>query len=825
MTRISTSPKPGKPRELTPQELRWTCEPSKYELSVPESESKLIGVIGQDRAIRAMKMGIELYSPGYNVFVCGITGTGRTTTVKRILDKIKSSCPLPLDRCYVHNFREADKPRLIVLPRGKSREFRKDIGRFSREVASVIPRILESDEHSKRRERIVARHEQEGDRLIEKFEGKVEKQGFALKRIRDGVISRPELFPMIGGQAVPVAEMEKLVQEKKLTDSQLKAIQKRYMAMRTELESVARVSRTILLKMEGELAGADRDQVRKALEETARAIIEKHGNKAIEEYLHDALDFIAERIDLFRAAPAAQPPASSPADTPQAEDGPTRETVLSLLQVNTILDNTSREHCPVVIETLPTYRRLFGYFDRDIDRSGHWSTDYRKIRGGSLLLADGGYLVLNVEELFQQRGVWQNLKRTLVSRTLEIHEEESPFSIPVSLMTPEPIAINVKVIVIGDRETYRFLHDNDPDFRKIFKILADFDSEMDLNRKSLRQYAAFIGRVCHEEGLAPFEPAAIAAVAEYGARRAGRQGKLSTRFGDIADLLREGDYWRRHGGGGKVTAKNVRTAVEEAHHRSDLWEQKVREMIDKGVLLIEVKGEKVGQLNGLTVQDTGAHSYGLPARITASASPGDRGIINIEREARLSGSTHDKGVLIIGGYFRSKYGHNKPVTLTASIAFEQSYAGVDGDSASSTEIYALLSALSGLPLLQGTAVTGSVDQRGVIQPVGGINQKIEGFFEVCRSKGLSGDQGVIIPASNAADLMLREEIVEAVRKKKFHIYPVADIDEGIEILTRTPAGELGKGGGYPDGTVHGRVDRRLAEMAEIVGKFLPGKKV
>jgi len=814
---------PKKPRELAPSELRWTCDPSKESLSVPESESRLIGIIGQDRAIRAMKMGIELYSPGYNVFVCGITGTGRTTTVKRILDKIKSSCPLPLDRAYVHNFKDPERPRLVVLPRGRSREFRKDMDRFRREVAGVIPRILESEDHNKRREKIVARHEQEGDKLIEKFESKVEKQGFALKRVRDGGITRPELFPMIGDQAFPIGDLEKLAAERKISDSQLKAVQKRYLALRAELESVARISRGILQKMEAELASAEREQIRKALDEPAHAIVEKHGNKSIEEYLKDALDHIAERIELFRPQSVPSPATVVSGDGSQADTGATREDVLSLLEVNVILDNTRREHCPVVIESLPTFRRLFGYFDRDIDRSGHWSSDYRKIRAGSLLQADGGYLVLNIEDIFQQRGVWQNLKRTLVNRVLEIHEEETPFQVPTSLMTPEPIPINVKVIVIGDRRVYHLLHEHDTDFRKIFKVLADFDYEMDLNRKSLRQYAAFVGRMCHEEGLSPFEPAAIAAVAEFGARRAGRQGKLTTRFGDIADLLREAEYWRSKSGEAKVTAKIVRAAVVEAERRSSLWEEKIREMIQKGILLIEIRGQRVGQINGLTIQDTGSHSFGLPARITASACPGDAGIINIEREARLSGSTHDKGVLIIGGYFRSKYGHNKPVTFSASLAFEQSYGGVDGDSASSTEIYALLSALSELPLRQGIAVTGSVDQRGNIQPVGGINQKIEGFFEVCRVKGLTGEQGVILPLANAGDLMLREEIVEAVRKKKFRLFPVATIDAGIEILTGVAAGERRKDGSFPERTVHGLVDRRLAEMAEIVRRYVPAR--
>jgi ATP-dependent Lon protease len=808
-------------RELKPAELRWTCDPSRYDLTVPESEIRLIGIIGQERAIRAMKMGIELYSPGYNVFVCGITGTGRTSTVKRILDNIKSSCPLPLDRCYVHNFRQPERPSLVVLPRGKSREFRKDMERFRREIAAAIPRILESEEHAKRREKLIKRFDQEGDRLIEKFERRVEKEGFALKRVREGNISRPELFPLVGGQSAPVADIEKLAAEKKLSETQAKTLLKKHAALRAELDSVARESRKILARMESEIAALEREQVRQALDEPRRAITEKHGNKVIEEYLRDGINHVAERIDLFRTQPEQEPSRDGGGG---AERGGGREDVLALFEVNVLLDNTGREHCPVVIENLPTYRRIFGHFERESDRSGVWKSDYRKVRAGSLLQADGGYLVLNAEEIFQQRGVWQHLKRTLVNRALEIHEEESPYQVPAATLTPEPIPLNVKVILIGETRTYQTLYNYDTDFRKIFKVLADFDFEMDLNKKNLRQYAAFVGKMCQDEGLAPFEPGAIAAVAEYGARKAGRQGKLTARFGDISDLLREADYWRRKEGNGRVTSRHVRTAVREAERRANLWEEKIREMIAQDLITIEIRGARVGQVNGLTIHDTGAHLFGLPARITASAAPGDAGIINIEREARLSGSTYDKGVLIIGGWFREAFGHNKPVTFTASVAFEQSYAGVDGDSASATEIYALLSALSGVAVDQGIAVTGSVDQKGAVQPVGGINHKIEGFYEVCRAKGLIGGQGVVIPEGNVGDLMLRDEVVEAVRKKRFHIYPIRTVEEGIEILTGMPAGARGKDGKYPEGTLYALVDRRLTAIAEMVRKLPPAAK-
>jgi ATP-dependent Lon protease len=809
-------------RELTPAELRWTCDPSKHDLSVPSTDGRPMGIIGQDRAIRAMKMGIELYSPGYNVFVCGITGTGRTSTVKKILDNIKSSCPLPLDRCYVHNFKQPDRPRLVILPRGKGREFRKEMEKFKSGVIAIIHRALEAEDHVKRREKLISRHEHEGDRLIEKFERRAEKEGFALKRVREGDVSRPELFPIVGEQAIPVADLEKLVREKRLSTTQAKGLTKCYMALRGELEAVAKEGRKILEKMESELAALDRSQLQGALSEPARAMADRYDSETIREHVAEALDHIAQNSEFLTFPPVPQEPSQ---DDRAGGRQAAREDLLSLLDVNVILDNVGREPCPVVIENLPTYRRLFGYFEKAMDRSGLWATDFRKIRAGSLLKADGGYLVLNAEEVFRFPGVWQSLKRTLVNRALEIYEEGTPLQVPATTMTPEPIKINVKVILIGDKGAYDSLYNNDPDFKKIFKVLADFDYEMDLNKKNLRQYAAFVGKMCQEEGLAPFEQGAVAAVAEYGARKAGKQGKLTARFGEISDLLREASYWCRKRSDRRVTARHVSAALRAAEQRSNLWQEKVREAITTGQLVIEVKGKQVGQINGLQVYDYGSYAFGVPARITATAAPGTAGIINIEREAEYSGRAHDKGVLIIGGFFREKFGRRSPLTLTASVAFEQSYSDVDGDSASATEVFAILSALSGLPIDQCLAVTGSVDQKGAVQPVGGINLKIEGFFQICHTRGLNGHQGVIMPESNVSDLMLREEVVEAVRQKKFHVYPIRTVEEGIELLTGWPAGKQMKDGEFPDGTVYGMVEKRLREMLETVRKVPPAPKL
>ncbi|HEY3175504.1 MAG TPA: AAA family ATPase, partial [Candidatus Polarisedimenticolia bacterium] len=832
-----TKKKPARPLrspELSASELRWVCRPADFDLAAAEKEQALIGIIGQERAIRALKMGIELYSPGYNVFVCGITGTGRMSTVQKILDQIKGFCPLPPDRCYVHNFAKPDEPRLLSLPRGMAERFRADMEKFVRAIQAEVGGLLESEDHARKREKIVTRYEGEGDKIIERFERRAEKEGFALKRVREGNISRPELFPVVQGHALPIGDLDKAVTEGKLARARAQLIMRQYQALRQNLEVTARQSRDLLSRMETELTDLEKKEVRAALQERISALVARYpgeGSEGIQEYLRDVQEEVVTNLDLFRhpsvsgapTAPGAAPtppPAESPIPGTDGLGAPARTGLQQLLErfrVNLIFDSRRHGACPVIVETHPTYRRLFGHFDRIVDQSGHWVADYTMIRAGSLLAADGGYLVVTAEDLFSQRNVWAELKRTLISRTLAIVEEEGSLYVPTVSMRPEPIPINVKVIMIGQRGIYEDLLEREPDFTKIFKVIADFDEQMDLSSKTLRQYAAFVRRICKNEKLGELEPAAVASVAEFGARQAGQQGKLSTRFGEIADLLREADYWRRQDGGGRrVTARHVRTAIRESISRRNLYEEKLREMIRLGQIFIDVEGERIGQVNSLVIQDTGSYLFGLPARITATVSPGTAGIINIEREAQLSGRTHTKGVLIIGGFLREKFGAARPVTVTASIAFEQSYSGVEGDSASSTEVYALLSALAGAPVRQGIAVTGSVDQKGYIQPVGGINDKIEGFFKVCALKGLTGTQGVIVPQANLRDLMLDEEVVEAVRRKRFHIYPVRTVEEGIEVLTGSPAGQRDPSGRYPEGTIFRLVDDKLAHYNDLV---------
>jgi lon-related putative ATP-dependent protease len=473
----------------------------------------------------------------------------------------------------------------------------------------------------------------------------------------------------------------------------------------------------------------------------------------------------------------------------------------------------------VIFETIPTYANLFGTIHRSYDTRGGWNSDFMDLRGGSLLRADGGFLVMYALDTLTEAGVWRTLKRTLNHGKLEIQPVDVFFPFSTAALKPEPIEIQVKIILIGDRDMYELLYDYEDDFKKIFKVRVEFDEEMAWSEEVIRQYAGRLRKLSDDEHLCPFDRTAVAVLLEHGVRRAGRRGKITARFFDLADLAREASYVAKHEKAAVVTGEHVRKAQEAQIDRHNLTETKIREMVEQNLLFIDTTGARAGQVNGLSVLEIGGYAFGKPVRITAAVALGKLGIINVERESNLSGRFHDKGVQIISGYLRRTFAQDKPLSLSASVCFEQSYSGVDGDSASSTEIYAILSALSEIPIKQELSVTGSVNQQGDVQPIGGVNQKIEGFYDVCKLKGLTGTQGVLIPAENVEDLMLRDEVIDAVAKKKFHIYPVATIEQGIEILTGVRAGKRGKAGKFEPGSVFAEVDSRLREMADTLRRF------
>ncbi len=811
---------PKKYRELTPEELTWHCPESELKFNSTEDLEPIDAIIGQERAVKALQFGVEIKSPGYNVFVSGLAGTGRLTTIKRLLEEITAECTPSPDRCYVYNFKEPDNPHLLEFERGHGNKFREDLIATVRYLRRKIPELLAGEAYTDSRDKIVEGYEKREKALLQEFQKKIESEGFALVPVQIGPVAQPQVFPTYQGKPIAIEEMEHLADEGKVPPEDLSDTQQKLQEFRKELTSVARKGSALAREMMRKVEEMERQTVADVVDLIFEELRSRYeGNEKVIEYLELLQEYTLNNIQIFKRveeqdseAPAGFLPQPKPETDP-----------FIVYRVNVVQDNTGREPCPVVIETSPTYTNLFGTIERTVDPRGFLQTDHTKIKGGALLRADGGYIVLNALDALTEPGVWKALKRTLMYRKLEIQPLDTFFQVSPLALKPEPIDINVKVILIGDPYIYNILYDAEEDFKKIFKVKADFDSEVKLDKEKISEYARFISRICRTEKLMHFDKSGVAAVIEFAARRAGKQDKLWTRFSDIADLLREAHFWasqQKDGNGSRdrngrrlVNREDVRKSLDSLMERNNLVEEKIQEMIEQDVLMIDTTGERVGQVNGLSVYDIGYHSFGRPTRITAAVGAGKAGITSIERDSNLSGKIHDKGVATLSGYLRENFAKEKPLSLTASIAFEQSYGGVDGDSASSTELYAILSSLSNLPIKQGIAVTGSVNQKGDIQPIGGVNQKIEGFYRVCKAKGLTGKEGVIIPTRNVKDLLLREEVIRAVKEKEFHIYPVEKIEEGIEILTGVPAGEAGAKGRYPAGSVFALAAKRLREMA------------
>ncbi|HIJ58514.1 MAG TPA: AAA family ATPase, partial [Deltaproteobacteria bacterium] len=569
--------------------------------------------------------------------------------------------------------------------------------------------------------------------------------------------------------------------------------------------------RDLQKEIQGKVEEMDRVVFMKNASDLAAPLIKKYKTGVIKKYVENMLEEMANNLQIFMPQQQAQIP-GMPVMAPEADQ-------FQPYKINLLVDNSEQKGPPVIIESYPTYRNIFGSIEKIVDRSGVWRTDFSKIKAGSLLKAMGGYLVINLLDAVVEPGVWQALKRALKSEELEIQTYDPFYLFTTSGLKPEPINIDVKVVVISDAYLYHLLLNFDEDFKKIFKVRADFDTAMDKDENSIQQISSFIKMKTEQENLNPFDRTGVAALMEQAVRMSGRQEKISTSFPEITDYIREANFFAGKESKALVGEAHVEEAIEARKFRSSMVEDHIQEMIDRGTLMIDVSGDVVGQINGLAVYSMGDYMFGKPSRITCSTSMGRAGIINIEREADMSGNTHNKGVLILGGYLRKKFAQDKPLTISASIAFEQSYGGVDGDSASSTEIYALLSSLTEVPLKQYIAVTGSVNQNGEIQAIGGVNEKIEGFFDCCGKMGTVNNQGVMIPHSNVKDLMLRKDVVEAVKKGRFHVYPVKTIDEGIEILTGKKSGVKNAKGAYPKGSINYLVDQKLKELAEGLKSF------
>jgi len=814
---MSTNSKP-KHMSLPPEKLRWRCDPASIPFGNTTEIEPVSGDIGQERALRALKMGVELTASGYNLFVCGLSGTSRGGMIVRIIEDMHPQSEPAPDRCYVNNFKNADRPRLLTLPRGQANAFKKEVESGIDFLRRRIPQVFEGEPFQRQKTRIVERFTLREKELMDDFTRRIAREQFALGRMQVGAVALPEIFPVLDGQMVPIEEIPKLVQEGKLENAAAEDLERKYDQFRQEFTVVYRKTLSLSRELASEMSYLEQEAASVLVDGVIEELKEKYPNSQIAEYLEEVRHHILDNLEPFkeREGEDEQPPEGSAAGprSERSDRDPFR-----VYGVNVILAHAEDEECPVIFETIPTYANVFGTIHRSYDSRGGWNSDFMDLRGGSLLRADGGFLVMYALDALTETGVWRTLKRTLNHGKLEIQPVDLFFPFGSAALKPEPIDVHVKIILIGDRDMYELLYDFEDDFKKIFKIRVEFDEEMKWNDDVLRQYGGRLRKLCDDEKLLPFDRSAVAAIIEHGVRIAGRRGKITTRFFDLADLARESSYVARNKGESMVTAEAVRNALDAKIERHNLLETKIREMIEQNLLFIDAAGERVGQVNGLSVLEIGGYAFGKPVRITASVALGKLGIINIERESNLSGRFHDKGVHIISGYLRRIFSQDKPLALSASVCFEQSYSGVDGDSASSTEVYALLSALSEIPIRQEFAVTGSVNQQGDIQPIGGVNQKIEGFYDVCRLKGLTGTQGVLIPAENVDDLMLRDEVIEAVSKGEFHIYPVATIKQGIEILTGCPAGKRSSSGKFEPNTIFAKADDRLTQMAKTLGKY------
>ncbi len=792
--------------ELPPEDLRWKCCPDTIPVSSSDEVQACEDIIGQERALKAIQTGLDIKSLGYNIFITGMVGTGRTTTIKQLLEQLEKGEKTPDDILYVNNFKYPDEPILIMLPAGQGKLFTDAMAHLIEMLRTNIPNLLKSPYYTERRDAIVESQQKKQRDILQHFEAEAMKEGFSVVQVQMGLFTRPDLVPVIDGKPVPFNKMDPLIKENKITKETVDQLKAKYEKLTSRLEGIFTTLKEIDEHTQALLKAWDEESITPIIKGSIQEIRARFTDPKIDAYLTEVEENLIKTIDLFKN---------------QKKEEKEKEPVDAFLEyrINLLVDNSDLKSAPVIMETNPNYVNLFGSIEFTYARAGIGVTDFTRIKAGSFLKANGGYLVINALDALVEPGVWPTLKRTLRNQIFEIQNYLALYLFSSSRLKPEPIPCDVKIVMIGDTYVYNLLYFLDEDFKKIFKIKAEFDSEMKKDDQAVSDYVRFIKKITDEDNLYPMDKEGIAALVEYATRIAGRQKKLSTRFHVIADVIRESNYWAKKSGKTIISREAVEKAVRERFERVSLIEDKIQEMIEEGTIMIDTEGAVVGQVNGLSVYDMGQFMFGKPTRITARTAMGRTGVINIEREADLSGPTHNKGVLILSGYMRGKYATKKPFSLSASIAFEQSYGGVDGDSASSTEVYAILSSLSGLPIRQDIAVTGSLNQKGEIQPIGGVNEKIEGFFDICRAKGLTGTQGVVIPHQNIQNLMLRSDVIEAVSQGQFHIYPVKMIDEGIEILTGIEAGRRKDDGTFEEGTVHDLVDKELHRLAQSLKSF------
>jgi len=783
-------------------ELCYRCDPSEFSFNTTDEIQPLKETIGQERALRALDFGLGIDSHGFNIYILGESGTGKMTTIKAILEEKAKDEPVPDDWCYVYNFKNPDVPNALSLSPGMGVAFQKDMDELINILLrQEIPKVFESKEYEKQRTMILEEFQKKQKEIFLEIEKEAKEKDFSLRKTVSGLALVPVKKT---GEALSEEEYENL--EPKVR----KKIEEMGKNLQEKLDDTLRIVREEEKKVKERITQLERQATLSSVGHRIDELKHKYGqNPEVLNYLEDVKEDILEHLDDFKAQ--EEQPSTLPFLKPLKA-----EPSFVKYSINVLVNNRDAKGAPVVVESNPTYYNLFGRVEHKL-QYGMAVTDFSMIKAGSLHTANGGYLVTDALDLLKNIFVYDALKRTIKDKKIKIEDVWEQYRL-ISTVTlrPEAIPFNVKVVLVGSPMLYYLLYNLDEEYRELFKVKADFENRMDRNEENILKYAGFVRTKCIEKGLKPFERAAVAKVAEYGSRLAEHQKKLSAKFSEVADLLREADYWAKRDNSSIVKAGHVERAIEEKIYRVNKVEKKIQEAIEEGTILVDTEGAVVGQVNGLSVLDLGDYSFGIPSRITAKTYAGKAGIVNIERETKLSGRIHEKAILILGAYLGGKYAQKRPLSLSASLTFEQLYGEVEGDSATCAEVYALLSSVAGVPLKQSLAITGSMNQHGEVQPIGGVNEKIEGFFEVCKLYNINGGQGVIIPGRNIKNLMLKKEVIEAVKNGKFSIYAIDNIEDGIEILTGMPAGELQPDENYPEGTLNFLVSKKLQELFEAV---------
>lgn len=759
------------------------------------------GVIGQERAVLAMEFGLGMDAPGYNIFVVGPHGTGKSTYTEAIVMQASERMKkLPRDWCYIHNFKNEDRPKIVDFPAGKGRTFQKDMEDLVEDLKEQVSKAFEDGEYEGKRDRIIMTLQEKLDRQYQEIKKEAKSEGFEMKPVPPRFV----FIPIKDGMQMPPDVFESLSPEEK------KSLDEKGRRLARSLDDTLKESQRLEDGAKEEMKKLEESITFQVVKPRVELLKSRYsGFRKIEEYLDELMKDVVEHHKIFLAkAPQEENREASP--FMQEEKDP-----FIRYQVNVFVNNRSCVSAPVVMEPNPNYYNLFG----KLEYKSHMlsmNTDFTMLRPGAIHHANGGFLILQIKDILQDPYAWETLKKAIKHRKAVVENIGEQYRlVPAGTIRPEPMPLDLKIIIISDPEIYYLLYSLDDDLQRLFKVRVDFDVDMPRTTENLRQYVSFVNSLCEKDNLLPFTRAAVGKVIEFGSRIASDQNKLSTRFNKVTEVIYESSAIASQEEAEEVLDIHVKKAIEERKDREDRLEERIREQITKGNILIHTEGTEVGQINGLSVLDTGGYMFGIPTRITARTYAGDEGVINIERETKMSGSIHTKGVLTLSGYLGGIFAQETPLGLTAQVTFEQSYGGIDGDSASSAELYAILSSLSDVPIRQGIAVTGSVDQRGEIQPIGGATEKIEGFFDVCREKGFDGSQGVMIPMQNVDNLMLKDEVISAVKDGLFHIYAIKSIDEGIEVLTGRSSGR-NTDKGFVEGSVFDLAYKKLRRFSEAI---------